>query len=279
MKHLSTDQIAVANYPYGKYSLGYTLDSLQRIGGKKLELYCCDPHFHIDDVTVSDIKNVKKKIKDHNLEVVCITPEQCIYPVNIASKNVTARKRSLEVYVKCLEIANEMESPICQLLSGFGCLDEKDEDIWERSAESISYLADIADSYGIDIALETSPKSYTCLTNAKEVMKMIQEVGAKRLYGMLDTAVLGYSGEDVQEVIEILGDKLRHVHFADGIPNGHFALGEGKLDLTHMLQCLNDASYKYFLSLEIMNAIYVENPEQAMKSSYDWLTDKITQLV
>lgn len=275
---VSADQIAVANYPYGKYSLEYTLDSLERMGGKKLELYCCDPHFHIDDVTASDIRNVKKKIRNHNLRVVCITPEQCIYPVNIASKNPAARKRSIDTYVKCLEIANEMESPICQFLSGFGCLDEKDEDIWKRSKEALAYLADVADAYGIGIALETSPKSYTCLTNAKEVMQMIGEIGSKRLYGMLDTAVLGYSGEDVQEVIDTLGDKLRHVHFADGIPNGHFALGEGKLDLEHMLRCLCDTAYEHTLALEIMNGAYTENPERAMKRSFEWLKDKITDL-
>lgn len=278
MKTLSTNQIAVANYPYGKYSLEYTLDSLERIGGKKLELYCCDPHCHIDDLTISDIRNLKKKIGDHHLEVVCITPEQCIYPVNIASKNIVARKRSLEVYVKSLELANEMECSLCQFLSGFGCLDEEDGEVWKRSRDSLAYLADIADSYGIDIALETSPKSYTCLTNAKEVMQMIGEIGKKRLYGMLDTAVLGYSGEDVQDVIEILGDKLRHVHFADGTPNGHLILGEGELNLEYMLESLNKALYPHILGLEIMNGAYVTEPEKAMESSFEWLKDKINGL-
>ena len=50
MKQILENQIAVANYPYGKYSFEYALDSLERIGGKKMELYACDPHFHIDDL-------------------------------------------------------------------------------------------------------------------------------------------------------------------------------------------------------------------------------------
>lgn len=278
MKHLSTGQIAVANYPYGKYSFDYTLDSLERMGGENLELYACDPHFNIEDLSPSDIVSAKKKIRDHHLKVVCVTPEQCIYPVNIANWNITARKRSIGIYVKCLEIANDMGCCLCQFLSGFGCLDERDEDIWKRSAESLAYLADIADAYGVDIALETSPKSYTCLTDAKKTMEMIHEIGSPRLFGMLDTAVLGYSQEDVTDVIDTLGDKLRHVHFADGIPNGHYVLGEGQLDLKRMLSCLNDAGYTHMLSLEIMNNLYVEDPERAMKTSFQWLKREIENL-
>lgn len=33
MKHLKASQVAVSNYPYFKYSLEYTLDSLERMGG------------------------------------------------------------------------------------------------------------------------------------------------------------------------------------------------------------------------------------------------------
>ena len=278
MKKLSVSQIAVSNFPYGKYTFGYALDSLERMGGENLELYACDPHFHVDDMTASDLAAAKKQIKDHHLRVVCITPEQCIYPVNIANKNVTARKRSLQTYVRCLEAANEMECSLCQFLSGFGCLAEKHEDVWKRSEESLEHLPRIAEAYGVDIALETSPKSDTCLTNASEVMEMIHQVGSDRLHGMMDTAVLGYSGESAEDVIRTLGKDLRHIHFADGVPNGHLILGEGELDLRHMLQCINDCGYEYALSLEIMNNKYVEDPDHAMKTSFEWLKREIGKL-
>ena len=45
-------------------------------------------------------------------------------------------------------------------------LDEEDEPIWQRSVESMAYLAGIAEGYGLTIALETSPKAYTCLTDS-----------------------------------------------------------------------------------------------------------------
>lgn len=273
MKNLKTEQIAVSNFPYYKYSMEYALDSLERMGGKNLELYACDPHFHVDDSNLADVKAVKKKIADHGLKVVCFTPEQCNYPVNIAAKNPQARKRSLEVYVKSMQFAVELDCPLCQFLSGFGCLDEQDESIWQRSVESMAYLAEIAEGYGLEIALETSPKAYTCLTDSAKVTQMIEEIGSPALKGMIDTAVLGYSNETIQDAIHRLkdGSLIRHVHVGDGVPNGHFILGEGKLDLTAMMKALDEIGYSHALSLEILNPLYVSSAEHAMKASFEWL--------
>lgn len=273
MKNLTIGQIAVSNFPYYKYSMEYALDSLERMGGKNLELYACDPHFHVDDCGMADAAALKKKIRDHGLKVVCFTPEQCNYPVNIASKNPQARKRSLEVYVKSMQFAVEMDCDLCQFLSGFGCLDEEDEPIWQRSVESMAYLAGIAEGYGLTIALETSPKAYTCLTDSGKVTKMIEEIGSPALKGMIDTAVLGYSNETIADAIRLLknGELIRHVHIGDGKPNGHFILGEAELDLVSMMKALDEIGYKHALSLEILNPLYAECPEHAMKTSFEWL--------
>lgn len=277
MRCLNREQIAVSNYPYFKFSLEYTLDSLERMGASCMEFYACYPHLHIDDVGLSQVRAVKKQLRDHHLKPVCFTPEQCLYPVNIAARDAAARKRSIEIYVKSMEFAAEMEIGLCQFLAGFGCLDEKDEDVWKRAAESVSYLGKIAGGYGITIALETSPKEYTITETAGDIVRMIEEVGCSSIKGMIDTATLGFSGETMEGAIKALGSSLCHVHVGDGKPNGHFALGEGELDLPHMIDELDKAGYSHYLSLEILNNLYTRNPEYAMKKSYDWLVSYISR--
>lgn len=277
MKNLKVSQIATANYPYFKYSLDYALDSLERIGASNIEFYACYPHLHVDDADIATVKMVKKKLKDHHLKPICFTPEQCQYPVNIASKDIYARKRSIAVYIKSIEFAAEMEIELCQFLSGFGCLDDNDNDIWKRSVESVAYLGQVAEGYGITIALESSPKEYTCTENAKDIAGMIKEVGSPAVKGMIDTATLGFSNETMEGAIADLGENLRHVHIGDGKPNGHFALGEGELDLPHMINELDGAAYPHYLSLEILNNLYTRNPEYAMKKSYEWLKNYISE--
>lgn len=94
--------------------------------------------------------------------------------------------------------------------------------------------------------------------------------------GMIDTATLGFADETMEGAIADLGPYLRHVHVGDGKPNGHFALGEGELNLPHMIDELDKAAYPYYLSLEILNNLYTRNPEYAMKKSYDWLVGYIS---
>lgn len=275
MKNLKGTQILTSNYPYGRYSLEYALDSLQRIGGEKIEFYACFPHFHIDDVEYSDLKALKRKLKDRSLRVECFTPEQCLYPVNIAAKNVNARKRSLDVFRKSILYGAELGAKYVVVLAGYGTLDEDERFAWTRSVESLGVLGDAAEGCGVTLALETSPREYTTTHNSKDVVRMIKEVGSPAIKGMIDTATLGYSGETMRQAIRDLEGNLRHVHVADGVPNGHLILGEGNLNIPEMLEELDGIGYEGFLSLEILNDRYIREPEKAMEISYQKLKEHI----
>ena len=126
MKHLNERQILTSNYPYYKYSLDYALDSLERIGNENIEFYGCFPHFHLDDVGYQDVRRLKRKLKNHHLYTVCFTPEQCLYPVNIAAKDPVARKRSLQVFEKSILYGSELGARYVVVLSGYGTLDEEE---------------------------------------------------------------------------------------------------------------------------------------------------------
>lgn len=271
MKNLKESQILTSNYPYGRYSLNYALDSLQRIGAQRIEFYACFPHFHMDDVESSDLKALQKKLRDRALAVECFTPEQCLYPVNIAARNMNARKRSLDVFKKAILYGAELGARYVVALAGYGTLDEDESYAWARSVESLGILGDVADSCGVTLVLETSPREYTTTHNSKDVVRMLQEVGSPAIKGMIDTATLGFSGETMKQAIDDLEGNLRHIHIADGVPNGHLVLGEGVLDLVDMLKELDDIGYQGALSLEILNDKYVRDPHTAMEISYERL--------
>ena len=273
MKNLKESQILTSNYPYGRYPLDFALDSLERMGANKIEFYACFPHFHLEDVSFYDVKSVIRKLKDHQLEVVCFTPEQCLYPVNIAALDVNARKRSIDVFKKSIQFGAEMGAKYVVTLAGYGTLDEDESFAWQRSVESLGILGDFAKSYGVTLTLETSPREYTTTHNSKDVVRMINEVGASSVSGMIDTATLGFSGETMQQAIEDLEGNLKHVHIADGVPNGHLILGEGQLDILEMLRELDKISYEGPLSLEILNDKYMRDPHDAMEISFKKLKE------
>lgn len=277
MKHLKESQILTSNYPYYRYSLDYAFQSLQRMGADAIEFYACFPHFHLDDVGYQDVKRITRRLDTYGLHVVCFTPEQCLYPVNIAALDVNARKRSIDVFKKSIRYSSEMGAKYVVALAGYGTLDEDESVTWRRSVESLGILGDMAESYGVTLVLETSPREYTTTHNSKDVVRMIKEVGSPAVKGMIDTATLGFSGETIQQAIADLEGNLRHVHVADGIPNGHLVLGEGDLKLPVMLERLDAIEYDGPLSLEILNDKYVRDPHTAMETSFKRLKEYISE--
>ena len=200
-----------------------------------------------------------------------------MYPVNIAAFDIAARNRSINVFKKTIETAAELEADTIVTLCGYGTIDEKDEDVWKRSVDSMRILGDMAEAYNIEMVLETSPREYTTTHTAKEAVRMIEEIGSPAVKGMIDTAALGFSKETMKQAVQDLGKYLRHVHVADGIPNGHLILGEGELDIRGMLHELDEVNYQGMLSLEILNDKYMRTPHEAMQISFEMLKKYIDQ--
>lgn len=276
MKTLCCEQILISNYPHWRYSLDYALDSLERIGCRYIEFYGVYPHFHLDDMTYADMKALSRKLSARGLLVRAFTPEQCLYPVNIAASDSEARFRSIEVFRKSIIYGAELGANIVVVLAGYAALDEDEREAWKRSAESLYDLSKIAEVCGVKLVMETAPREYTVTHDSKDVVRMIHEVGSPALSGMIDTATLGFSGETMAGAIRDLEGHLDHVHFADGVPNGHFIPGEGNLDLRSMLAELDAAGYDKALSLEILNDRYVRDPHHAMQTAYDRLNEYIS---
>ena len=278
-KNLSISQVALANFAYGKFSLDYTLDSYQRLGVHAIEFYTAYPHFNLEDSSLADIKIVKKKLKEHGLQVINVCPENCTYPMNLASKNVATRKRTFDCYVKAIQAANEWECPHCLFFPGWATFDGSQEEAWKYGSDAMSKLADIAEVNGITIMMESASSASTVLTSIQKMKIMIDEIHSPALTGMLDLVCLFITGDNVKDSIHILGmEHIRHIHFSDGalLPDGSWERlvpGTGNLPLEDILNVLSDNNYSYYFGCEMFTR-YKKNPESAMKDTLNWCRER-----
>lgn len=275
LKHLKQSQIAVSTFPYCKYSLDYTLDSLERIGGTHFELQAVDPVFSVEDVSYADVRVTAKKISSHGLQCICVTPDVMNYPINLASADSMGRRRSIKILKKAIDCANALEAPFIQMHVGYGLIDEDRAEAWKRSAESMKELADYAVGKGIVITSEYSVFSWkSVLQSSRDLRRMIDEVNSPGYKGMTDTVVMVKIPETIEDAVRNIGiENLRHLHFTDGLGNAisslHMVPGEGRLPLEHILQVLDEAGYDGYLSLELQGC--EEAPHEAMKKGYRWM--------
>lgn len=275
---LRKKQLALSNYPYYKHSFNYTLDSLQHLGATAIELYCCYPHFHIDDADLPHVAALKKNLGTHGMHPICLTPENGKYPINIAAEDPIARSRSIKTYAKCIQYANELECPTVQFHAGFNLLDCDYNKTWQRSVDSLNYLADIAEGYGVTITMEAAHKLATILNSSSQIAKMVAEIGSPNLTGMIDTLCLAHCNEDIHTAVKNIGpERIHHFHFSDCIttqPKNHLIPGSGDMDLDEILHVLSDINYKSYITIEIKSP-YEYNPEEATRSSAEWILERL----
>ncbi len=272
---IDIDKIVGMNFNYAQYSFNYFLDSMKRLGISNIELWGASPHFYLNDLKLSDIKEIKKEIVTRRLKVICFTPEQCVYPINLAAKESVIRERSIKYFKKSLEACCKLESPLLLVTPGWGYRNEPINEAWLRCKESLSYLAIKAEKKGIKLVLEPlTPQESNLINTASSLKKMITEVNSPYLKGMIDTIPMALTGEGLEDYLKEFGEDIIHMHFIDGSPKGHLAWGDGVLPLEEYLEDIVKYQYSGYLTLEITDRSYFLEPELAIRKSIKHILDK-----
>lgn len=277
-QNLKKAQFIHSNFPYYQYSLDYALDSLQRLGAETIEFYGAAPHFCMEDITYTDMKVLGQKLKDHKLQVLEINPENCAYPVNLASGNPATRMRTLRYYENAIRAAGVIGAEYVLVFPGFANADENQEDAWKRSVNSMNFLGNFAKTEGVTITFEATTPNITVVTDHNKIMQMIQDTDCDNMAVTVDLMCLAQTKETVQDVYDICGaERVVNVHYTDGglLPSGaweHRIPGEGNLDLDSMLQMFDKNNYKGFFGSEVKWSIdsEVNTPNLVSAKLQNW---------
>jgi len=261
------------NFHYMRHPLRRFLDDAADIGLTRIELWGAAPHFFIGDRTLADARALGQDIRARGLSLVCFTPEQCVYPINIASAEADLRDRSIRYFFDSLEMSAEMGSPALLVTPGSGYADESAEPAFARCVDALGMIADRASRLGITLFLEALPPAWSNVARtASELRSLLDAVASPVLLGMVDTAGARVTGETVQDYVAALGDRLGHVHMLDSDPAGsHLAWGDGSLSAEDCVATLRAAGYEGALSIELTNSRYYLEPGPAMRISAERL--------
>lgn len=271
--NINRDQISIMNIQYKYFPFTKFLDDAVKYGVKYVEVWGAAPHFHLEDMTYGDVSRIRREIESRGLKVACLTPEQCVYPVNLAAETVYERRRSQKFFEDYIRAACEIGADKLLVTSGWGYFDDSTrEEAWKFARDGIYELAECAKHHGVTLALEVLRKDESNLVNDLQSLKrMLWELNHDSVGGMIDTCPMNLAGEMPADYIRELGEKLVHVHFIDGAPGGHLAWGDGILDMEKYLKEFSEGNYRGLLSLEITDGRYITDPEKSVKQSIEKL--------
>lgn len=269
-RSIGLDQITGSNFSYQHMAFETFLDDMVDLERERIELWGIAPHLHIPQVSVEEARGIRRRIHERGLSVACVTPEQVVYPVNIASPSRWLRESSVGMFLRAAELCVELGSPLLFLTPGRGGEDEPRPDAWNRAVDGIGEIAAYAARLGIDCVLEPLQRVESNLVNdAATLAVMLDEIGAPNVGAALDTVAMATAGDTVEGYFAALGGRIRHVHLIDGAPNGHLAWGDGELPLESYLADLARHGYTADMTFELFgDGSYALQPRAALDQCF-----------
>lgn len=275
---LKMNQFAAMNILHSRYSLEYFLDEMKGLGFENIEFWGAAPHYNYRAPQREQQEHIKMLFRDRDLKMICFTPEQCVYPFNIAVKDGLLRRMSIEYFLRCIEDAAGFGCEQIMITPGWGNFDEPAEEAWERSVESTGILLAKAKEDGVRIVYEILQTTESNLvTDLPSLSKMMKNFSSPYMSCCIDTVPMCCAGETLDDYFREFGDKIRHIHLNDGSPAGHLAWGNGTQDLKGHLSSLERHGYQGYITFETCDGAYSHDPNEAFRKDLEAVYEIIAE--
>ena len=272
MKKMTIDRVAGMNLHYKYYPMETFLRDMKLLDVTAIEIWGAAPHFHLDYHIPADASAYGKRLRAEGFKIVCMTPEQCVYPVNIAAVEKEVRDGSVKFFSDYIDATAAIGAPTMLITSGWGYRDQPIDDAWKYAAESLHILSERAKRNGVKLGLEVLRPDETNLVNDLETMKkMLADVDHDTLGVVVDTNPMSVTNNTLTEYLDAFGEKLYHIHFVDCDPLNHFAWGDGNRDAAAWIAELEQGDYAGYLTLELTHRPYCMEPYGPVKQSINHL--------
>jgi len=121
---------------------------------------------------------------------------------------------------------------------------------WSNAVDLVQRLAEIANSKGLTLTVETRANDVFSSTDA--VMNLLRESGAKNTGVILDVAHVHAGKEYLALVIPKLNGLIKLVHLSDndGTNAYHYSPGQGNIDFPEVISSLKKARYDGYLVVD-----------------------------
>ena len=194
-----------------------TVEFAHKVGFRSMELSAWpDSSLNADKVTDRRIKEVKKVLKDHDIEISALG----YYP-NYLDPNKANAKEATRYFYKVMELASRMDVDVVCTFAGRDGMKSIKENI-PLFAEAFKPFCAEAEKRGIKIAIENCPMMDRFYLRGENIAispevwdEMYKVVKSKSLGIELDPSHMIWQGIDYVQAVYDYGDRIFHIHAKD----------------------------------------------------------------
>ena len=269
------------------------LEIISEAGYRHIELVFDKPYFWLKDLDLPRIAEIKTFLKRHQLEAVDVSsctaggyerPDDDVAPPgqrfgpSFADEDESRRRLRVEHVKKVIDFSVMLNCPDINSSTGYQPAGRDGKEAWEDVKKCYREVVRYAAERDAWINIEYEPGKYgpggLFIANAKDTLKMIEDVGEGNLGVNLDIGHSVVCGENPVEVIKTFAEKglLRHVHLEDIKDNIHFheVPGDGDIDFQPIFKAMQEVNYQGSVTLELYS-LWDRDPADAAIRSHQYL--------
>jgi fatty-acyl-CoA synthase len=265
-----TIRLAFSNLACPAWSITQTIDAATHSGYDGLELRLLDGEVIDPARDRLAVHRAIDQCRAAGLEV-CALDTSCRFNLPDSGQ----RADQIEEARRWITLAQETRVGVLRVFGGAdqAGVDPEAANGWVASA--LAAVAPEAEAAGVAVALET----HDGFASARRVRSVLQQVPSPAIGALWDSHHPYRMGEQPEEVLALLGARVRHVHVKDArhVPGGDtwdlVLLGEGEVPVQPMLAALVAAGYSGWISVEWEKKWHpdIEEPEIAVPQQSIWL--------
>ena len=274
-------KLAFSTNAFTRHSLIDALRAIKAAGYAGVEILADAPHAWPGELTEARVAEIAKELERLDLAVSNINancsfgywkdaPPEPYFEPSLISPNPKHREDRTRLIYKTLDFAQAVGAGNISITTGKMLGGMPPEKAAQQLAESLKPVLDYADRVGVNIGIECEPGLY--LEYIAELMEWIERLKHPRFGANLDVGHSQVIGEDIGDVVRLLGDRIWNLHVEDILGRKHYHLipGQGTLDWRGLKSALEEIRYGRFVTVELYT--YAESPHEAAERSYDYLS-------
>jgi D-psicose/D-tagatose/L-ribulose 3-epimerase len=161
---------------------------------------------------------------------------------DLAHPDAAARRRAVEYYRGCVDLAREVGAPTVGLIpAAIGRVDGDVRASWDVAVEGAREVAEYAGEHGVGVGVEAVNRYETFLVNtAAQALAFAADIGTDNAGVILDAFHMQLEEPDSVAAVAQAAPRLRALHLAD---SNRLGLGHGQLDIAPLVSAAREAGY------------------------------------
>lgn len=273
-------KLAFSTNAFIRHSLMNAITFIAACGYTGVEILADKPHLFPDGMSGKRLEEIKKRIRDEGLTVSNLNTNtvmgfydsqipETIFEPSLSNPSSRVRNFRIDYSKKCIDMAYALGSPSISITSGRPHPGTHPDQSFELLARSVQTILEYAENSDVRIAMEYEPG--LLIESAQELAMLLKTVDHPLFGANLDIGHSRVAGEELSEVMTLIGKSIFHVHIEDirGKKHYHLIPGLGDLDFRTIFGLLSLSGYRGYATVELYT--YPQKPYEAAQMAIEHL--------